>query len=88
MKKEKNRYFILVMAALANFCYGCGYIWTVFQPEAKIRFQLEDASANRPFSIFMAMFVVGNILGGKLQQKFRPRRIVLGCSLLCALGSF
>ena len=88
MKKEKNRYFILVMAALANFCYGCGYIWTVFQPEAKIRFQLEDASANRPFSIFMAMFVVGNILGGKLQQKFRPRRIVLGCSLFMCLGFF
>ena len=30
------------MAAVTNFCYGCAYIWTVFQPEAKLRFGLED----------------------------------------------
>lgn len=88
MRKERNRYFILVMAALANFCYGCGYIWTVFQPEAKLRFHLTNASANMPFSIFMAMFTAGNIVGGKLQQRFRPRSVVLGCSGFMCLGFF
>ncbi|MCD8097946.1 MAG: MFS transporter [Lachnospiraceae bacterium] len=86
MKKEKNRYFILVMAAVTNFCYGCGYIWTVFQTEAKSRFQLADAEANRPFSIFMALFVIRNILGGKLQQKFRSRTVVLAGNALMCLG--
>ena len=46
--KERNRYFVLAMAAVTNFCYGCAYIWTVFQPEAKLRFGLENAAANRP----------------------------------------
>lgn len=84
--KERNRYFVLAMAAVTNFCYGCAYIWTVFQPEAKLRFGLENAAANRPFAFFMLSFTLGGVLSGKLQQHVAPRLVVLGSNLLMCLG--
>ncbi|MFI3171835.1 MAG: MFS transporter [Eubacteriales bacterium] len=81
MEKQRNRYLILFAAAIVNFSYGSAYIWSVFQPAAKEKFGLEASSANRPFNVFMGFFVLGNILGGKLQQK-------LGTRLTILLGSF
>ena len=86
MKKLRNRYVILFAAAIVNFSYGSAYIWSVFQPAAKEKFQLEAGSANRPFNIFMGLFVLGNILGGKLQLKFGTRKTVLTGSFLMCLG--
>lgn len=86
MKKTVNRYVLLVIAAIVNFSYGSAYIWSVFQPAAKEKFGLEVASANRPFAIFMGLFVLGNILGGKLQQKIGPKLVVLGGSFLMCCG--
>ena len=81
-----NRYVLLIIAAAVNFCYGSAYIWTVFQPAAKLRFSLQVSSANKPFAVFMAIFVLGNIIGGKIQQKLNSRLIVLSGSLLMCVG--
>lgn len=86
MKKQKNRYLLLIAAAIVNFCYGSAYIWSVFQPEAMERFTLASASASQPFNVFMAFFVLGNISGGKLQQKIGTRLTILGGSFLMCLG--
>lgn len=86
MKKETNRYLLLFAAAIVNFSYGSAYIWTVFQPAAKIKFGLEDGDANRPFNIFMGFFVLGNILGGKIQQKLGTKKTILSGSFLMCLG--
>lgn len=86
MNKQKNRYLLLFAAAIVNFSYGSAYIWTVFQPAAKEKFGLQDGDANRPFNIFMGFFVLGNILGGKFQQKFGTKKTVLGGSFLMCLG--
>ncbi len=86
MKKETNRYLLLFAAAIVNFSYGSAYIWTVFQPAAKIKFGLEDGDANRPFNIFMGFFVLGNILGGKIQQKLGTKITILSGSFLMCLG--
>lgn len=84
MLKTKNRYLILFAAAFVNFSYGSAYIWSVFQPAAMEKYGLESGSANRPFNIFMALFVVGNITGGKLQQKIGTRcTILLGSFIMC-----
>lgn len=88
MEKQRNRYLILFAAAIVNFSYGSAYIWTVFQPAAMEKFGLESGSANRPFNIFMGFFVLGNILGGKLQQKLNTRATVLSGSFLMCLGFF
>lgn len=86
MEKQKNRYFLLFAAAIVNFSYGSAYIWTVFQPAAKEKFGLGDGDANRPFNVFMGFFVLGNILGGKIQQKLGTKATVLSGSFLMCLG--
>jgi OFA family oxalate/formate antiporter-like MFS transporter len=88
VKTHFNRYLLLTFGAIVNFCYGSAYIWTVFQPAAKSKFSLSTASANRPFSVFMGCFVVGNIIGGKLQQRIVARTIIFFASLLMCLGFF
>ena len=86
--KTKNRYLILVAAAIVNFVYGAAYIWTVFQPAAIEQFQLPTSSANRPFNVFMGSFVIGNIIGGKLQQKIGARNTILLGSEIMVAGFF
>lgn len=86
MSKSTNRYLVLLLGAIVNFSYGSAYIWTVFQPAALEKFSLSAASANAPFAIFMGVFVLGNILGGKLQQLIPPQRVVLGGSFLMCAG--
>lgn len=86
MGKSRNRYVILFIAAIVNFCYGSVYIWTIFHPEAMSKFGLDSGAANRPFNVFMGFFVVGNILGGKLQQKLGTRITVLLGSFFMCLG--
>lgn len=84
-KKETSfkRYLILIIAALVNFPTGSAAIWSIFQPYAKEMYQLEAGSANQPFSVYMAAFVIGNIVGGQMQKKYRPGNIVrMGCGLM------
>lgn len=88
MEKQRNRYVLLFAAALVNFSYGSAYVWTVFQPAAMEKFGLESGSANRPFNVFMLFFVLGNIFGGKIQQKVGTRITILSGSFLMCLGFF
>ncbi len=85
MKPTNKRYGLLLIAAILNFTFGSAYIWSVFQPAALTTFQLDVSSANLPFNVFMSLFVIGNITGGKLQQKIGIRpSIILGSYLMCA----
>ncbi len=86
MEKQRNRYLLLFAAAIVNFSYGSAYIWTVFQPAAKEKFGLEDGDANRPFNFFMGFFVLGNIIGGKIQQKLGTTKTILAGSFLMCFG--
>lgn len=79
-----KRYLLLIIAAIVNFPTGSAAIWAIFQPYAKEMYHMGAGAANLPFSMYMAAFVIGNILGGQLQSKYKARNIVwAGSTCLC-----
>lgn len=83
---RNNRYLILVMGTLVQFCYGLAYVWSVFQPYAKDRYSLDTTDANLPFGIFLGIFTLGNLTGGYLQKKWNTTFIILTGSVIMCLG--
>lgn len=88
MKKVQNRYVILVIATIVNFVHGNPYIWTVFQPYVREEYGLTLAASSQPFTIIIAVFALGNIIGGFLQHKIGARAAILGGSFVMCIGFF
>lgn len=88
MAKRKNRYKILAIAALVNFVHGNPYIWTVFQPYVREEFQISLARASQPFMFIIAVFAIGNIIGGFLEHRIGARMTILFGSLFMCAGFF
>lgn len=84
---KSNRYFILVMAAAVNFVHGNPYIWTVFQPYMKKEFDVSTAVSSLPFTLIIAVFAFGNMIGGWLQHKIGAKKTILAgkCVYVCGI---
>ena len=85
-KYYNNRNVLLFIAAIVNFPAGSAAIWSIFQPYAMKYFGIDIGIANMPFSVYMAMFVVGNIFAGYLQTKFSPALCIYLFSGIMCLG--
>lgn len=85
---NKKRYIILIIAAIFNLPTGLGANWSLVQPLVKENFGLDSGAANMPYSIFMAFFVVGNILGGQLQNKKGAKFAIILGNILQDFGLF
>jgi OFA family oxalate/formate antiporter-like MFS transporter len=83
---RNNRYAILVASVFLQFCYGLAYVWSAFQPYVKERFSLDTCSANMPFSVLLAAFSVGNVIGGLMQKRVKALYIVLAGNMMLILG--
>lgn len=86
MQKLRNRYGILLIAAIVNFVHGNPYIWTVFQPYVREEYGLSLAASSQPFTIIIAVFALGNMAGGFLQHKIGARAAILGGSFVMCAG--
>lgn len=85
MKTLKNRYAILVFAAIANFVHGNPYVWTVFQPYVKEEFGISLAQSSQPFMWIIAVFALGNMIGGYLEHRIGARMtIFVGSTFMCS----
>lgn len=68
--KKINRTKILFMGMFIQLTAGMLYSWSVIQPFIMKHYSLDTSAASIPFSVNLAVFVIGSILGGKLQGKF------------------
>ncbi|WP_024873318.1 OFA family MFS transporter [Tolumonas lignilytica] len=94
MDYSKKRWFILIASCFINLCIGSMYAWSVFSaPMAKYLSQFNGINLTPPnLSI---VFVVANsigpitmISGGKINDKFGPRLVVLFGGLMFGGGMF
>ena len=85
---QKNNRIIPVIAAIAiQLCLGTAYIWSIFQNGiAKSLFAGDNAAAGLTFSLLLATLTIGSTIGGKLQDKYGPRNIVIIGGLILAVG--
>ncbi|MEG2360787.1 MAG: OFA family MFS transporter [Christensenella sp.] len=92
MIKKDNKALPLIAGAIIQLCIGIIYIWSIFQPAVMDYYSWSAADASITFSIMLATFVIGIVVGGRLSDKKGPRPVVfLGGLLFCAgifLSSF
>ena len=87
MSAKSNRAMPLVAGAVIQLCIGIIYIWSVFKlPVTEYYSAYVDAGyaatcASASYSIMLAMFVLGIVVGGRMGDKRGPRPVVM-------MGSF
>ncbi len=88
MNSGKKRIFILIAAMSMQLVLGVIYIWGVFQPHVVSHFGWDTSTASLTFSIVLAFFVVGGIVGGRFQDKYSPKVVVLTSGVMIGIGTF
>lgn len=70
MAEARNkRVRILLCGMICCLIMGFCYMYSIIQPYVMEYFGIESAAAALPYTIFLAVFVLGNYIGGVLQKK-------------------
>ena len=77
---------VLITGALLQLFLGIIYVWSVFVRPVSEFFEWEIDSVKLTSSFMLCCFVLGILIGGKLQVKTGTQKIVLTGGLLMAIG--
>lgn len=83
---KTNRYTVLISGMLIQFCAGIIYMWSVFKEPVAQHLSWSAQSAAFTSSIMLAAFVLGIIVGGRVQDKIGPQKVTAAGSILISLG--
>lgn len=87
MADAKNkRIRILICGMICCLIMGFCYMYSIIQPYVMEYFAIESAAAALPYTIFLAIFVLGNYIGGVLQKKMSVKKILLVGYCCMAVG--
>ena len=67
-----RRYLILAVGAFGIFFTGFPHIWSIYQPYAMEATGWSQTEASMCFYLSFVTFVIGNIVGGKIQDRYSP----------------
>lgn len=82
----KNRYLVLAMGMIMQVCAGIIYMWSVFKGPVSAHLAWDPAQAAITSSIMLATFVLGIIIGGRMQDKYTPSPVALAGSVFLGMG--
>lgn len=81
-----NRWAILFFGMICMLIMGVCYTYSLFQPYIMQHFNVDSPTASLPFTIFIAIFCIGNFVGGRMQQKYSIKRTLVVGYVLMVLG--
>lgn len=84
--KQGNRWLLMVFGMICMLVMGICYTYSLFQPHVMTHFGVDSASASLPYTIFIAVFCLGNFLGGQSQRKFGLKKTLIAGYILMFLG--
>lgn len=94
MSKNPSRALPLLAGALIQLCIGIIYIWSIFKKpfieyySAHVTADFATTCASLTYSLMLAFFVLGIVIGGRINDKKGPRMVVLMGGLLFFSGIF
>ncbi len=88
MDKKENKALPLIAGAVIQLCIGIIYIWSIFQPAVMEYYGWNASDASVTFSIMLATFVLGIVVGGRLNDKKGPRPVVFMGGIIFCTGIF
>jgi len=88
LKKNQGLYAVIAAVAI-QLTLGIIYIWSVFQTGiADSIFEGDNVAAGLVFSLLLAAFAVGSLIGGRLTVRFAVRRVVFVGGIILSVGTF
>lgn len=88
METNNRRILILICGMVCCLIMGFCYMYSIIVPYIMKYFSIDASTASLPYTIFIAIFVIGNYIGGILQKKSNVKIILLIGYLLMAAGIF
>ncbi len=85
-KKTSNRWVLLFFAMICMLIMGVCYTYSLFNPYVQEHFNVDQATATLPYTIFIAVFVLGNYLGGVSTSKNGMKKTLIIGYVLMFLG--
>lgn len=83
--QNRQRFLMMLTGAFAIFFTGFPHVWSVYQPYITEGTGWTQSQGTMCFYLALSAFVFGNILGGRMQNRFGQRKILfLGGGLLSA----
>lgn len=83
--QKRQRVLMMVFGTFIMFFTGVTHIWSIFQPYVMEQAGWTQGQASFCFYLAFAMFVFGNIVGGRIQDKKSPKLAVfIGGALFTA----
>ncbi len=87
--KVTNRWIPVLVCVIIQLCLGTAYIWSVFQSGiAKKIFDGDNAAAALTFSLLLGVLTFGSTIGGRLQDKYSPKPVVMIGGIILGIGFF
>lgn len=82
----KNRVTTLITGTMMQLFLGIIYVWSVLAVPVAEYFNWEVSSAKLTSSFMLSFFVLGILIGGKIQQRIAFRYVVLVGGIMLAIG--
>lgn len=86
--KAANRWVILTAAAISGLLAGTSYMWSIFQKPLMEYHGWASGQVTLAYSLFFIFVLVGVFVGGPLQQKIKPKFVLLVAGLMQGIGFF
>ena len=87
-KKIGNPMLVVASGTLIMLMLGVAYVWGVYISPISGHFGWTRAQASLPFSVFLLIYTVGMLWGGKLQDKYGPKIVCTIGVVLFSVGYF
>ena len=76
VKQKKQRLMTMIFGAFAIFFTGYPHVWSIYQPYVMEQAGWSQGQASMCFYLALSTFVFGNIIGGRLQDRYSPKMVV------------
>lgn len=63
-----KRIAVLLCCTVCSLIMGFCYTYSIIQPFVMEHFSIDSSTASFPYTIFLAVFVAGNYIGGVMQK--------------------
>lgn len=89
MPKQSNRVTLWVVLAAAlgmNLMLGLNYSWSVIKKALVTDWHWTHVDASLPYTAYTALFAMASVIGGRMQDRYGPRRVASVGALLLGGG--
>ncbi len=83
---NNRKYLVLIAAIIYNLSIGVLYSWSIVKSSLVTNLHWSETYATLPYTIAIVTFALSLFIGGMIQDKYGPRRVVIVGGTLVGVG--